>query len=197
MNGESEVPSEALSLELLWGEEGHASELAITLMADEEVGALPGVLTAHVDQCAACTDRLADAVVLSLSVETELRAAGLMVAGAAATARDWDRAPMPHVALESLRFPVAAVALGVVVAALGASPVLLQAPTLPLLVSQVVSKVPVLLRAVRVMSPVFAEQVGTALMLASLFAVALFLTGGWLVSRAVRAPRDFAKGRAL
>lgn len=93
--------------ELLWAEGGHASDVVLTALADGQLDIVPAAVKAHVEACTACTQHLGNAALLSLH------------AGAQVTAlREHERA------LETARRPLPrlAIALGLVVAALGLVP---------------------------------------------------------------------------
>jgi hypothetical protein len=94
--------------DLVWASGGHASDVVLTAMADGQIDLVPLVVLAHVDSCRACTTHLGNAALLSLHAGSEL----------ATVAREADaaaRAPLPRLAI----------ALGLVVAALGLVPGLL------------------------------------------------------------------------
>jgi hypothetical protein len=103
---------ELLPEELLWADGGHASDIALTAMADGQVEIVPKVVMAHVDACLACTTHLGNAALLSLHTGRELA----MVAREADAAA---RAPFPRLAI----------VLGLVFAVLGFVPSLLDAPS--------------------------------------------------------------------
>lgn len=67
-------PDSHLSLEELWQTDGHASELALTVLADGQDELLPAELAAHVHGCDACTARLGSAALLSVSLSEALAA---------------------------------------------------------------------------------------------------------------------------
>lgn len=94
--------------ELLWAEGGHASDIVLTSLGDGQHAIVPAVVRAHVERCTACTAHLGHAALLSLHVETEL-------AARAEHERAEGRKPVPRMA----------VALGLLVAALGLVPSLL------------------------------------------------------------------------
>lgn len=101
---------ELLPEELLWADGGHASDVALTAMADGQVEIIPPAVLAHVDGCRSCATHLGNAALLSLHAGRELA-----VAGVAREAEAPARAPFPRLA----------VALGLVCAALGLLPSLL------------------------------------------------------------------------
>lgn len=96
----------ALDVGVAFDAEGHASELALSLLADGADELVPVAAREHADQCAACTSRLADFALLSLSVE------GALLRNAAAAR---DAAPR---AVASARFPAVAFAAVLAVPAL-------------------------------------------------------------------------------
>jgi len=101
---------ELLPDELLWADGGHASDIVLTAMADGQVEIVPRAVLAHVDGCRSCSTHLGNAALLSLHAGRELA-----LAGAAREADAAARAPFPRLA----------VALGLVCAALGLLPSLL------------------------------------------------------------------------
>lgn len=103
---------ELLPEELLWANGGHASDIALTALADGQAEIVPPGLLAHVNGCSSCTTHLGNAALLSLHTGREL-------AVVARQAEATTRAPFP-------RF---AIALGLVFAALGLVPSLIDAPS--------------------------------------------------------------------
>lgn len=101
-------PDQTLPLELVWQDDGHASEVALAAIADGEVELVPDQVASHVGACDACTARLGEQALLSLSTGEALAEAGLTAAPA--------RRPLP----------VLAIALALCVAALGAAPAVVQ-----------------------------------------------------------------------
>ena len=103
---------ELLPEELLWADGGHASDIVLTAMADGQAGIVPPGVLAHVNGCTSCTTHLGNAALLSLHTGLELA----VVARVDETAA---RAPFPRLAI----------ALGLVFAALGLVPTLVDAPS--------------------------------------------------------------------
>ena len=101
-------PEDFLPEDLLWAAGGHASDVVLTAMADGQLEIVPPVVIAHVDHCSSCTTHLGNAALLSLHAGREIA----LVARAADLAA---RAPLPRLAI----------ILGLVVAALGLVPSLL------------------------------------------------------------------------
>lgn len=99
------VHENVLPDELLWAERGHASDVVLTALADGQNDIVPPEVRAHVQGCVACTMHLGNAALLSLHTEREL---GVMSA----------------VAKAALPLPRRAIALGLLVAALGLLPTL-------------------------------------------------------------------------
>lgn len=97
--------------DLVWAAGGHASDIVLTAMADGQVDIVPPVVLAHVDKCRSCTTHLGNAALLSLH-------AGREIAFIARVADDAARAPLPRLAIF----------LGLVFAALGLVPTLIDAP---------------------------------------------------------------------
>lgn len=52
--------------ELLWAEGGHASDIALTAIADAQFEAIPDEVHAHVDTCPLCTEQIGHLALLSL-----------------------------------------------------------------------------------------------------------------------------------
>jgi hypothetical protein len=101
--------------ELVWADGGHASDIALSTLADGQSAILPSLVVQHVQGCAACSQHLGHAALLSLHVAKEI---GVLAAHdrAEATARR----PLPRLAI----------ALGLAVALLALLPTLLDPSTL-------------------------------------------------------------------
>ena len=54
-------PEDTLPEGLLWRDDGHATDLVVTSLADGQDAIVPANVTEHVDGCELCTERLADA----------------------------------------------------------------------------------------------------------------------------------------
>lgn len=92
--------------DLVWAAGGHASDVVLTALADGQIDIVPPIVLAHVDGCRTCTTHLGNAALLSLHTGREI----------ALVAREGvSHAPLPRLAI----------ALGLVVAALGLLPSLL------------------------------------------------------------------------
>ncbi len=102
---------ETLPEDLLYAEDGHASDVALTCLADGEEALIPQAVRAHVSACPRCAGHLGNAALLSLRADHELRAAHARTNGART-------APSPARAL----------ALGLLVAVLAAVPRLATLP---------------------------------------------------------------------
>ncbi|MFO0641369.1 MAG: hypothetical protein U0183_19265 [Polyangiaceae bacterium] len=107
------MSSETLPDEYLYAEDGHASDVALTCLADGQGDVVPEALKNHVLACPTCHAHLGNAALLSLRSDTEVRA-HLREKHAAAT-----RVDSPYVAL----------ALGLALAVLGALPRLVSLPS--------------------------------------------------------------------
>lgn len=107
--------TETLPEELLWAEGGHASDVALTTIADGELALLPPKVLAHVNGCTTCTQHLGHAALLSLHVAREMAAVPAHER-ALATARR----PLPRLAI----------ATGLAVALLALVPTLADGPSL-------------------------------------------------------------------
>lgn len=156
---------DVLPSELVW-EDGHLTEIARTAIADGQEDILPEGAVTHLTSCASCTHALGNAAVLSSQI------AEVMAAMAPATASSPQRAP----------FPVLAISLALLVAAVGAVPSLVD---IPLWASQasifVTHTVPQLFRAgVAVLK--HTNGVAPVVTFAS---TALLLMAGFAVARAV------------
>lgn len=92
-----------LPTELLWAAGGHASDIALTALADGEHALVPPEVRAHVESCTACTAHLGNAALLALYTQSELEARAQ---------HERVRRPLPRVPI----------ALGLVAAALGLVP---------------------------------------------------------------------------
>jgi len=101
---------ELLPDDLLWADGGHASDVVLTAMADGQAEIVPSGVLGHVNGCDSCTTHLGNAALLSLHTGREL---GIV----AREDREGARTPFPRLA----------VALGLVFAALGLVPTLLDA----------------------------------------------------------------------
>ncbi len=102
----SDTPA-SLPEDLLYGEDGHASDVVLTCLADGEEALVPGRVRVHVLECAVCSAQLGNAALLSLRAHDEVR--GYVAARAKA-------APAPP------HSPYLALALGSLVAGLSAVP---------------------------------------------------------------------------
>jgi hypothetical protein len=60
---------------LLWKDDGHVTDLVLSLLVDNEVLLLPAEATEHVDTCEACLHRLTEMASLSFRVEHAVRVA--------------------------------------------------------------------------------------------------------------------------
>jgi hypothetical protein len=103
--------NEKLPQELLWAAGGHASDVVLTALADGQAEIVPDDVRAHVDRCTVCTAHLGHAALLSLYTNEEI-----------AILRVPEKRPLPRLAI----------GLGLLVAALGALPRLIEsdAPSL-------------------------------------------------------------------
>ena len=101
---------ELLPDDLVWADGGHASDGVFTALADGQHAIVPSSVLAHVERCTTCTTHLGHAALLSLHAGTELDAR-------AEHARVSARRPLPRLAI----------ALGLVVAALGLLPSIVDA----------------------------------------------------------------------
>lgn len=99
-----------LSDQELWQPDGHLSDLALTALGDGEHALLSAAASGHADGCDACAARLGQLALLSVSVSEAL-----------------SESPVPVRAAEP--FPAWAVAVGLVLAGIGAVPALWDLPS--------------------------------------------------------------------
>lgn len=127
MNDDDKLP-----LELLFEDDGHLSEIALTAIADGQEAIVAEQAHAHAAHCDACIHRLGEAALLSTSLSDALREmparelAPTPLPALAARARISDN-PLAQAAL---RLPLRAIAIGLAFALLGALPVLMRLPIL-------------------------------------------------------------------
>lgn len=107
------MTAELLPEDLLYAENGHASDVVLTCLADGEKAIVPPPLVAHVLACPTCHRHLGNAALLSLR-------AGEEIAASAAAEREAEAALAPS--------PWRALALGFLVVFLGAIPRLASLP---------------------------------------------------------------------
>ncbi len=107
-----DAKKEILPDELLWAGGGHASDIALTAIADGQREIVGAALLAHVEGCRSCMTHLGHNALLAIHTDREMallaRASVLAVRG---------------------RLPRLAIGLGLIVAVLGLVPSLLDAPT--------------------------------------------------------------------
>lgn len=138
---------ERLPLDLTWSPDGHASEIALGMLADGEGALLVEGVERHVEACEVCSIKLGEAALLSLRATEELPALSAELATTAEVARV---APvfMPIVRPAARPFPVRAIAAALVVAIVGMIPALLNGlPRLPDFMRGVLRALPVVGRA--------------------------------------------------
>lgn len=68
-----EAEPEKLPDELLYAEDGHASDVVLTCLADGEIALVPDPLVAHVTACPTCSSQLGNAALLSLRTHEEMK----------------------------------------------------------------------------------------------------------------------------
>ncbi|MCA9590635.1 MAG: hypothetical protein KC657_35285 [Myxococcales bacterium] len=109
-------PDHLLDDELCWAEGGHASDIALTAIADGELSIVPSEVRAHVDTCLTCSGHVGNAALLSLHAGERLA----------------DLAPADRLTAPERRpVPVMAIVVGLAVAFAGALPTLLDAMRSP------------------------------------------------------------------
>jgi hypothetical protein len=106
--------NESLPEELLWTEEGHASDVVLCALGDGQTSIVPSSVAMHVEHCPTCVQQLGHAALLSLHAGRQF----------AVVTRD---ALAHKPARES--FPHFAVGTGLVMAVLGLVPSLVDAPS--------------------------------------------------------------------
>jgi hypothetical protein len=145
---------------LIWIDDGHLSEIALTALADGQTGILPADAMAHLEGCDACARRLGEAALLSADTGA---AVALVAAEQRAAAR------------RAARIPLVAIAAALAVAVLGMLPFASDARTLWADVTFVVAHgVPTLVRGAPVAWRAF-QQHGA--LLGCLSAVVLVAAG--------------------
>ncbi|MES1178051.1 MAG: hypothetical protein ABUL62_27255 [Myxococcales bacterium] len=63
---------EQLADALIWDDQGHLAEVAVTALADGELSLLPAPAVAHAESCAVCADRIGSSALLSLALSDAL-----------------------------------------------------------------------------------------------------------------------------
>jgi hypothetical protein len=149
--------SDFLPDELSWAAGGHASDVALTAIADGQRAIVPPAVLAHVEACTACTTHLGHAALLSIHAGAEL-------AAARQHAHLTERRPLPRLAI----------ALGLAVAAIGLSPSLLDGRDASALRMFVTRDVPIFVRAFETVARRLDEP-GSAAGLAVTYATATML----------------------
>lgn len=165
---------------LVWRDDGHLTDIAVTSLADGQLDLLPESARAHGTDCADCADRIGAAALVSLEAGDALREADLARAPAAA-------------ALVSARrpLPVAAMAAALLLAFVGIL------PSLPVLRALLLQTPGLLLHAVPAVAhsaAVVLESGGDPAHLAVLWCAAavMLAAAGLVVAR--MAPRHASKG---
>jgi hypothetical protein len=169
----SETPEPSLPEDLLYSEDGHASDVVLTCLADGEDALVPAALRAHVLTCAACGAQLGNAALLSLRADDAVR-------GYVSAARS---NPAHSPGLER------ALALGFLVAVLSAAPRLASLPEeAPRVGRELALGGPSFLRLLREAAWVGAHAAGERGLSLSLFAsLALVACAVWLARTRARA----------
>jgi hypothetical protein len=97
-----------LPLELVWQDDGHVGDVALAAIADGELELVPEGAISHAGACDACTARLGEQALLSLSATEALVSAE------------------PELATARRPLPVLSILLALLLAALGAAPALIE-----------------------------------------------------------------------
>lgn len=146
---------------LSFRDDGHASDLALSALADGEDRLLPERVLLHVDGCELCTERMAALAFASLDLERQLR-----------------RAPVSH------PFPVVAVGIGILLSISPAAGLLLRSPWSSSRLGDLWVGLRLTLRGLRSGWPIALQGVGGSQLLLSFLASALLLLGGLVIARA-------------
>jgi hypothetical protein len=120
---------ERLPDDLVW-DDGHATDLALAAMADGEESLLPASLEAHVHACPSCTQRFGETALLSMGTSRAIRELGplLRITPVPVAPEVAERASARAAARRKPRMPMPMFAAALVLAALGATPTLIQLP---------------------------------------------------------------------
>jgi hypothetical protein len=113
--------SSVLPNDVAFGDDGHASDVALAALADGEIGILAPSVGAHVDGCASCTARLGEAALVSASVSDALRARAAETAYAAELLA-MPAAPRKSVRRPARQLPLLAMAAALLIALAAAGP---------------------------------------------------------------------------
>lgn len=160
----NEHDPELLPDELLWADGGHASDVVLTALADGQAAIVPSAARAHVEACATCTAHLGNAALLSLHVGGEL-----------ALAKAHEQASPSR-----LPIPRLAIVLGLLVAAIGALPSLLDAPSDTRVFAR---EVPVLLSGLRTLRHRFLDPGSSTSLVVTYGAAAMLVVFGLVLVR--------------
>lgn len=165
MNDHDMLPSE-----LLWQDDGHVTNVVVDTLADGQDDVVPAVARDHVDACDLCTQRLGDALLLTVQVGEALQA----TVRSASVSRPWP-------------IPVPAILAAVVIAALGTLPTLGSvAERSTELAKTILALIPNLTHAALALNRT--GEVGSQLATLSMASVAVLLLCGFVIARAM--PRE-------
>jgi len=158
--------------ELSWLDDGHVSDVVLTAMADGEEAVVLPAARDHVAACEACSARLAEAALLTL------RASELLGSGALEVpARSKPRAAVP----------LRAIAVALMLAAIGAVPLFVDAVTgLPATSAMVTRALPILARSAVVLLRHGSVGLERATTLVSWLTAGIAVVVGFLIARAGR-----------
>jgi len=161
----------SIPAELSWLDDGHVTDVVLTAMVDgEEAAVLPAAL-AHVDGCEACSSRLAESALLSL------RASELLARPVEAPVQSRARAALP----------LRAIAVAVMLAAIGAVPLFVDAVTgLPATSAMVTRALPILARSAVVLLRHGSAGLERATTWVSWATAGIAVVLGFLIARAAR-----------
>lgn len=164
--------------ELVWDQEGHLSEIALTSIADGQEAILPEAAGAHFASCSACMQSMGSAALLSTRVAGLIAATSTTASAAQAT----DYVP-------AFPIPVSAIAAAVLLAAVGALPSITD---LPMWISEAsflfTRTIPLFFRS----GIALVRSSGSLSPAVSYACAALLLMAGFAVTRAV--PRSLPSG---
>jgi len=174
---------DTLPLDLTWQPDGHATEIALSMVADGEHALLADGVLVHVEECDACSGRLGAAALMSLRVTEELPAIAARVAAAEALPIALPIA-RPIAKPIARPLPIGAIAAALVVAVIGAIPSLMKGlPKVPDFILSVARMLPVIGRSlVTFIQGAVSGTAGVAPALTWLSA-ALFLIAGLALAR--------------
>lgn len=204
---------EKLPLDLTWQADGHATEVALAMIADGEHALLSEGALHHAAMCEACSQRLGEAALLSLRATEELPAAAARLALAEARteiarpskARSLQASPESFAVIANVGapirkpiarpMPVRAIFGGLLIAVLGAIPSLIVGlPKIPDVLTSFVKMLPILGRSTLALVGRAASSAGWAAPVLTWLAALLFLIAGITLARLMSRARSVQGG---